>query len=250
MASVGNPMYPAYNDQTAIADAFGRARTAFGRMSAWGGRLIGRYQNEERLNLSGQLKAWRENRPMSSGSDILRSLAQRQMEQKRQREDRGSNLIDELASTHHKATTPAVRQKQTMIQVCLGPDCSGSGGGAALLEIEDLVAAKEGTPETVTVTPGECRDFCTMGPNVYVTHNAGQSDKEGHFTKVDCPEACRKVYTSVFKGEEQEETACVYSKASPLASTLLKRRQDGIRWRMHIEKTRKEKRLRVRQRAP
>jgi len=77
------------------------------------------------------------------------------------------------------------------VEVCLGPDCSGGGGGAALLEIEDLVGAvgrncticsgnagiaTGATPAAdlpVTVSIGGCRDHCTVGPNVYLSVGRG-----------------------------------------------------------------------------
>jgi len=94
------------------------------------------------------------------------------------------------------------------IEVCQGPDCSGLGGGAALLEIEELVQeykdrnshqnkCNEGEDQeqksaikgmttavsdmnldsgererqcdtSINTIVGGCRDFCTVGPNVHI----------------------------------------------------------------------------------
>ena len=57
------------------------------------------------------------------------------------------------------------------IEVCRGPDCTGLGGGAALLEIEELVREHRHTQtgqETIRVVVGGCRDFCSVGPNVHI----------------------------------------------------------------------------------
>ena len=56
--------------------------------------------------------------------------------------------------------------KATTIEICQGPDCKGIGGGAALLEIEELV---QNIPShSINVQPGGCRNFCSMGPNVHL----------------------------------------------------------------------------------
>jgi len=105
----------------------------------------------------------------------------------------------------------------TTIEVCLGPDCSGSGGGAALLEIEELVSRRttlSNSPnekhanidkeKSVAVIPGGCRDFCTMGPNVHVRNILGGND--ARHSKVSDPEACRTIVASIYG---KEETAAV-----------------------------------------
>ena len=94
-----------------------------------------------------------------------------------------------------------VRPLILQLEVCHGPDCFGSGGGAAMIEIEELVqeyqqqqqrdaeknyeegddaldeeVGREGREESsredvlvVKVVKGGCRNFCSMGPNVHVS---------------------------------------------------------------------------------
>ena len=124
---------------------------------------------------------------MSTGLDLLQRLRQQRQhidQQSRERGERQSTTKDKNEDTqdvHKKTSTPST----TTIEVCLGPDCSGGGGGAALLEIEDLVSCREKVNHTtstrsatydinkkkVVVVPGGCRDFCTMGPNVHVRND-------------------------------------------------------------------------------
>ena len=65
---------------------------------------------------------------------------------------------------------PEPKQKESgrFIEVCFGPNCRGIGGGAALLEIEELVQEDDVVPCQVSVVEGGCRDFCTLGPNVHI----------------------------------------------------------------------------------
>lgn len=202
---------------------------------------------------------------MSSGSELLRSLRKQQQQQRqRQQNFRRFHDHDEEISAKKKAgdgtqtAADADIDKVITIEVCLGPDCSGSGGGAALLEIEELVSpspcyqakmkggdATDETKKVVRVVPGGCRDFCTVGPNVYVKNNVGGND-EGHYSKVDCPEACRAITSSI---DEKEESADTGLAAEASTSAILRRRQDGIRWRLHRERAAKERRLKVRERA-
>ena len=102
-----------------------------------------------------------------------------------------------------------------IVEVCQGPDCTGLGGGAALLEIEELIqetqyqqkqiittiggegersdrngiSRDEGaTPHTVSkptnvslcVKEGGCRDLCTVGPNARLLHKKHGSIESFH----------------------------------------------------------------------
>jgi len=65
------------------------------------------------------------------------------------------------------------------IEVCQGPDCTGLGGGAAILEIEELVQehnCEQSSTQLVTVVEGACRNKCTVGPNVRI--HVQQSSKQ------------------------------------------------------------------------
>mmetsp|Transcript_16610 Transcript_16610/g.35070 ORF Transcript_16610/g.35070 Transcript_16610/m.35070 type:complete len:236 (+) Transcript_16610:113-820(+) len=234
---------------------------------------------------------------MSTGSELLRRLRkqshppQHSQEPKRthSRESCGNGVsrfietntaaspladVESSRNDAASANTNLKSSKATTIEVCLGPDCSGSGGGAALLEIEELVMALQCKPKTineinnapspikptakstihtkhssnkiatVTVIPGGCRDFCTMGPNVHI-----QNDKMNeHHTKVDDPSACRKIVESIFDNDTMPGDDKSSSSAAT-SSSILQRREEGIRWRNRKKRAAMEKRLRVRERS-
>jgi hypothetical protein len=99
------------------------------------------------------------------------------------------------------------------IEVCQGPDCFGSGGGAVLLELEELVQEHSASTQIVR---GGCRNFCAMGPNVHCgTH---------HFTKVTSPTECRVVVGTVFGGATEDVVV------PPITTKLLLKRADRERW--------------------
>lgn len=199
---------------------------------------------------------------MSTGSDLLRRLRKqaRPVPTHHRRENGGGGselsparlaVAGSSAGSGTTSSTSAAKTATTTIEVCLGPDCSGSGGGAALLEIEELVSRRATSNENETVSvgtsavvviPGGCRDFCTMGPNVHVAHTAGSNRGDVHRTRVDGPEACRAVVASALG-------AGAPPVAGGGAAALLRRREDGIRWRSHRERAARDRRLRVRKRS-
>ena len=83
-----------------------------------------------------------------------------------------------------------------VVEVCQGPDCFGAGGGAAILELEDLACFA-----AVTVVAGGCRNFCSMGPNVHYHphrhHQGQQPQQQQHFTKVQSVRDCHDVMDHV-----------------------------------------------------
>ena len=200
---------------------------------------------------------------MSTGLDLLQRLRKQQQQHVKQSQEKGERQSttkdknEDTQDVHKKTSTPS----STTIEVCLGPDCSGGGGGAALLEIEDLVSCREKTNTTtstksatydinnkkkVVVIPGGCRDFCTMGPNVYV-----RNDVESiHYSKVNNPKKCRDIISSIYGKEEEEESTSVQithinTKDSSVES-LMRRREDSIRWQSHKDRAARERRLKVR----
>ena len=120
-----------------------------------------------------------------------------------------------------------------IIEACQGPDCFGSGGGAVLLELEDLV--QEYHDETTSgsddgqcfrVVAGGCRNFCSMGPNVHVSGGR-------HFESVKEIEACRKVANDIdllcriipSKDDDSSSTT-----TSSVISKMLWKRAHRLRW--------------------
>lgn len=112
-------------------------------------------------------------------------------------------------------------QPTSTIEVCQGPDCFGSGGGAAILEIEELVQEYNSNVAadtcTTTVVRGGCRDFCSMGPNV---HYRGQ-----HYCKVASATECQELMK-----EASECSTTTTAVALPITTKLLLRQADRQRW--------------------
>lgn len=140
-------------------------------MSLWNGRPNCPH-HEIQLSLS-----------MSTGSELLHKLRSQREINSKVNDCNSTSVVRYVtplaASTFYKSNGASpLRQNEihqpssttTTIEVCLGPDCSGSGGGAALLEIEELLSAtfRKKCVGSKIVLPGGCRDYCTMGPNIYV----------------------------------------------------------------------------------
>ena len=115
---------------------------------------------------------------MSTGLDLLQRLRWQQQDiikQSQEIDERQSTTKDKNKDTqdvHKKASTPP----STTIEVCLGPDCSGGGGGAALLEIEDLVSCREKVNTTTTSTRSTTYDINKKSQNIVVVPGGCTSD--------------------------------------------------------------------------
>jgi hypothetical protein len=169
------------------------------------------------------------------------------------------------ASITHKeadAINTMSKKKKKMIEVCLGPDCAVAGGGAALLEIEDLLHKCTIKGEIATVRAGGCRDQCTEGPNVRIlsvnsdnTAAAGGrrniEEEEVDFHRVNCPEACRRVMDSLLctassistEARQTDDEGCKASSENIIVARLLSRKEDARRWKTLRERAAKERRL-------
>ncbi|CAB9516921.1 expressed unknown protein [Seminavis robusta] len=114
------------------------------------------------------------------------------------------------------------------LEVCQGPDCFGSGGGAVLLELEEL--AQEtlvASSETVGIVRGGCRNNCTMGPNVYYWND------EQHFTKVKGPAECAHVVQQLQQSQQSlfDGAAGAGPSSTPsMATKMMLRRAERQRW--------------------
>lgn len=95
------------------------------------------------------------------------------------------------------------------IEVCQGPDCTGLGGGIAILEIEELV--REYKHESngngcvggnrIRVVAGGCRDFCSVGPNAHVLEKKRKPEKSSismleSFQNVSDASSCDRVVST------------------------------------------------------
>ena len=180
----------------------------------------------------------------------------------------GPSTVCAAAASASRAASTGDSNCAIDIQVCLGPDCSGAGGGAALLEIEDLVAkwcpagaAAEGAARALRVVDGGCRDHCTMGPNVYVRggpprrsvrNGTGDYDPDdgAHFTKVSCPAACRRVVQAAADAAGVAGHSDAATEPPAGAGRILQLREAGRRWRALRQRAATERRLRVKERVP
>jgi len=107
-----------------------------------------------------------------------------------------------------------------VIKVCHGPDCFGLGGGAVLLELEQLVTSSSSIRNTKVMKDG-CRNLCSMGPNVHcrqVKTTTKNSNNDGvvlfqkHYSRVLGPEECKVIVKDIIReqvndSEEDNETS-------------------------------------------
>ena len=86
-----------------------------------------------------------------------------------------------------------------------------------------------------------------MGPNVHVRNDV---EKDIHYTRVNNPKRCRDIMSSMYGGEEEESTSVQTTHAITKDSTesLMRRREDSIRWQSHKDRAARERRLKVRER--
>lgn len=91
-----------------------------------------------------------------------------------------------------------------VVEVCQGPDCTGLGGGGAILEIEELIQENKwnvhehgAASRHICIVEGGCRDFCTVGPNVHM-----KSRKKGimeSFDQVNDVNRCDAVVQNILE---------------------------------------------------
>ena len=213
---------------------------------------------------------------MSSGTLLLKQLQtwqrpqtadQRRTNRGTSRDDDGVSNVNDTTGTQSAGSSTVEKDKEVLdslqanerinngnkevtIEVCLGPDCSGGGGGAALLEIESLVTSggEQGTGSkcNIRVVAGGCRDYCTMGPNVHI-HSDSIAAEDSQFTRVNCPAECRRVVRAATGVRSTCDTSIGEAYYHDVGK-ILQLREDGRRWRMLREQAAKERRLRVRER--
>jgi hypothetical protein len=205
---------------------------------------------------------------MSSGQALLQQLQARRLQVKA---SNGNSRIIDTDSENKRSvpirsadtdppTLPAQASaisNDTFIEICQGPDCGGLGGGAALLEIEELVCehshnsncANQNKPDVVV---GGCRDFCTVGPNVYVgsktnTNNGQQLLHHEHLDHVDSPSRCADVVDALYKvgvgvravnvvgtatlpPPTHTTNMSTHKESNSLVSRMAQRRSERLRW--------------------
>ena len=139
--------------------------------------------------------------------------------------------------------TPTTNTPKPIIEICTGNDCSSSGGGAALLEIEELVmessagsslssSLQSQSQSQYQIVSGGCRNKCSIGPNVYHNHNVTT-----HYSKVNSAEECEKVVRNIMGLELQyndgittnnEDSSARYSN---VAARIMMKKASKTRWK-------------------
>ena len=93
-----------------------------------------------------------------------------------------------------------------------------------MLEIEEL-CREHFHSSNIRVVRGGCRNFCSMGPNVYFE---GQ-----HFTKVKSIEDCQKVMGHISAEDAEHSIPALQSKqqVAPIATRMMTLRAERERWK-------------------
>lgn len=140
-----------------------------------------------------------------------------------------------------------MNDQKLSIEVCQGPDCVGLGGGAALLEIEELVqetahsyyghpqaSGNNATRTPLQVVVGGCRNFCSVGPNVHLLDNVDGGTIES-FHQVNSPSSCAIASQSavlavgIDSTSSNNDNAAVKNNNNATQSMML-RRSERLRW--------------------
>jgi hypothetical protein len=116
------------------------------------------------------------------------------------------------------------RVSHARIIVCNGVDCGGLGAGAALLEIEVLVAEHSSLTSTATAVFGVCTLQCANAPVVNVLRNGCSNALDASAEHYSC-------VNSASRAEAVVKTAlrCEPDAADTRASVMM-RRADGMRF--------------------
>ena len=153
------------------------------------------------------------------------------------------------------------KQRHISIEICQGPDCTGLGGGAASLEIEELVREYNGQLQKycnhasmgskfcdnmISIDVGGCREFCTVGPNVHIIeYSSGKKSCKSKRKKeilesmnhIDDILSCRGVVQSAIHltGNNIDNKECSneiegLSCAPKEHKSMMERRAERIRW--------------------
>jgi len=112
------------------------------------------------------------------------------------------------------------------LEVCQGPDCFGGGGGAAILEMEELLQEYEANCK-VELVRGGCRNFCTMGPNV---HYSSSEMPQQHFTKVQTVEDCSAIIHQLVVSVGAEDDVKATTAREPIAIRMMRKKAERQRW--------------------
>ena len=97
--------------------------------------------------------------------------------------NRGSVELPEPIGKKIATVSSCTPSSSYSIEVCQGPDCTGLGGGVAILEIEELIREHHHQNKNrngrICVVAGGCRDFCSVGPNAHIHVRRQAQEKRG-----------------------------------------------------------------------
>ena len=126
-----------------------------------------------------------------------------------------------------RATKPDVNggsRSHARIVICNGVDCGGLGAGAALLEIEELVAEHSTLTSTATVVFGACTLQCANAPVVNVLHNGVSHALDVTAEHLSCVNSASRAEAVVAAALRREPNAAEAS------ISAMQRRADGMRF--------------------
>ena len=152
-----------------------------------------------------------------------------------------SNNDDDLNDNHGNTILPKEKGERISsysIEVCQGPDCTGLGGGVAVLEIEELVREHiyQKGGDNLRVIAGGCRDFCSVGPNVHIHQKSGRKKTillESFQNVRDASSCDRVVSHATAQSSSDHPTDEDATNRNPPASSvgsMMARRAERIRW--------------------
>ena len=124
------------------------------------------------------------------------------------------------------ATQTPSPELRARVVICGGVDCMGLGGGAALLEIEELCAEASSGGLCVQATSGVCTLQCANAPNVNVLHQSsdGRCVSVSNHLRVDTAGRCAEVLLALVGPEGP-----AVRESLEIGSIMLKRAA-GLRW--------------------
>ena len=120
--------------------------------------------------------------------------------------------------------------RRARVVVCSGVDCMGLGGGAALLEIEELCAevSSSGGPTHVEAVSGVCTLQCANAPNVNVhdLSSDGRSLAVSNHLRVDSAGRCAEVLAAAAASPPGVRSVVV----EVGGGGIMMKRAAGLRW--------------------
>ncbi len=124
------------------------------------------------------------------------------------------------------------------IEVCQGPDCTGLGGGVAVLEIEELVQEHNyhNGDGNIRVIAGGCRDFCSVGPNIHIRKKRGRKKiiLLESFQNIRDASSCDRVVSHAiaqsYSDHPADEDAINKNPPASSVGSMMARRAERTRW--------------------